>query len=360
MPTILKRSALAAGAAALAVYPVATAGPAIAGTSNYASWDQSGNLGVAAVGFPSGQWTSTAANPRVPSGASTFLNAATPTGQAFGSSQGANYLLVGPGKGGVAAPSATQVTFDTPPKAGTWGFTLGDVDAEAIQVQAFDAAGNEVPVSDLGFQGAFNFCNGVSPRPSTCMGQTATDTPVWNASTGVLKGNVLDTNGASGWFRPEVAIKSLVFNFTVQSGFPAYQIWIAANDQPTSPVGNVEPPTPVPPIIVPDTGETVIPIPPVVGPDPHLEVVEPPKHGTVEQKPDGTVVYIPKAGFIGTDSAVLEFTGKNGKVVVHDYKFKVVKGLPDTGARDVPAEAAAAFGLVLTGLALRRVSRPTG
>src|SRR5258708_4489064 len=86
-PTRLQRAAAVCSATTLAALSTATAGSALAATSNYARWDQSGNLAVAAVGFPSAQWTTTAANPRVPNGSSTFLNAATPMGQAFGSSQ---------------------------------------------------------------------------------------------------------------------------------------------------------------------------------------------------------------------------------------------------------------------------------
>jgi hypothetical protein len=44
----------------------------------------------------------------------------------------------------------------------------------------------------------------------------------------VLLGNVLDTTGASGWFRPTVAIRTLTLVFTWQSGQPIYQTWFAS------------------------------------------------------------------------------------------------------------------------------------
>jgi len=41
----------------------------------------------------------------------------------------------------------------------------------------------------------------------------------------------VDTDGASGWFRPTTSVKELTIVFAVQSGIPVGQLWIAAKWQ---------------------------------------------------------------------------------------------------------------------------------
>ena len=90
--------------------------------------------------------------------------------------------------------------------------------------------------AQLGFQGAFNYCQS-TPVPSSCAAGS-TDVPVWNPATSTLIGNVNDTSGAAAWFVPTVPVTSITFVFTVQSGIPIYQVWFAA---PTSTIsGEVE------------------------------------------------------------------------------------------------------------------------
>ena len=183
---------------------------------------------VPVTGFPSASVTTDSSSVQTPSGASAYLNASTPFGAEFGSSQNQPYELLRTKSGnGAAGASTTTITFATPPAAGSWGFTLGDIDADAAQVSATGANGQVLGVPDLGFQSTFNFCEG-SPLPSTCAGRTDTDLPVWNGVAGTLTGNVTDTNGASGWFRPTVPIKSLTITYSGQVGIPVYQLWVAA------------------------------------------------------------------------------------------------------------------------------------
>ncbi len=182
-----------------------------------------------AAGFPAATITTNSLSPSVPSGASTWLSAATPFGAQFASSQNQKYLNFSPTTG--QAMSTTVITFATPTPVTGWGFALGDVDAEAVGVSALDASGAPVSTSNLGFQSAFNLCNIPSPKPSACSGVVTFDTPNWvpGANSGVLQGNVNDSVGASGWFTPLIPIRTLTITSTNLSGIPTANLWIASN-----------------------------------------------------------------------------------------------------------------------------------
>ncbi|NUT44566.1 MAG: DUF11 domain-containing protein [Thermoactinospora sp.] len=197
------------------------------GDTAYAQWTPDGKSGaveVPGVGFPAGTWTSDAGTVRTPSGASTHLNGNTPFGKEFGSSRGENYLLFG-ARG--TQPSTTEVEFDAPTPAGRWGFTLGDVDADSVMVEAFAKDGTRLTAAQLGWKGAFNYCS-VGPRPSACTSGPYTDRPIWDGATGTLHGNGPDTQGAAGWFMPTVPIVKLTLTFSVKQGIPVAQLWIAS------------------------------------------------------------------------------------------------------------------------------------
>ena len=202
-----------------------TAHAATGGSSNYAQWT-SGSMTIPLPGFPTATLSTTSSSTQVASGASAYLNASTPFGAEYGSSQNQPYVLLRTAKSN--ATSTTTLTFATPTTAGSWGFTLGDIDADLAALSATGANGQPLQPADLGFQSTFNFCQG-KPLPSTCGGSTSTDQPHWNSTSGTLTGNVVDTSGASGWFRPGVAIKTLTIRFTAQSGLPVYQLWAASS-----------------------------------------------------------------------------------------------------------------------------------
>ena len=220
----------------IAAAVVVLAAPARATTSTWASWTMAGSSGgvtgtelIAGSGFPGGTFTSDSVKVTIPTGASAFLNASTPPGTEFGSSQGQPYLTIQTAKGNT--PSTTTLTFDSLTPPGDWALVVGDVDADQVQIQARDPSGATLPVSGLGFQGVFNFCNG-TPLPSSC-GGTSTDKPAWDPATGTLKGNGADTNGASGWFAPSAAIKSLTFRFSaLTAGTPVFQLWLVSFQEP--------------------------------------------------------------------------------------------------------------------------------
>ncbi|MGW2397244.1 SdrD B-like domain-containing protein [Kitasatospora sp. NPDC001664] len=221
----LLRAAALPAATALALL---TAGPAAAADPAYGEWNvpgASGTLTDPAIGFPAARVTTDSTNPTVPSGNSAFLNGSTPFGAAYGSSQGHTYLSLRTAPGG--SPSTTTLAFASPPAAGSWAFTLGDVDADTVTVTGTAADGSALTAADLGFQGAFNYCTG-SPMPSGC-GGAQTDRPTWDPADAKLTGGGTDTSGAAGWFRPVKAVRSLTLTFAVQTGVPVYQVWVASD-----------------------------------------------------------------------------------------------------------------------------------
>jgi len=226
------------GIVSASVLLVVGAGVTAAQTSGgYASWSVAGeeatwtgSLDVATVASgPAGTLTTNSRTPTVPTGASTFLGANTPFATVFGSSESEPYLQIRYTTG--TQPSTTVITFDapTPTQRGGlgWGFALGDIDADEVTLTATTTGGAAVTAAQLGWQGAFNFCN-ASPRPGSCPGGAATDVPVWDPDTSTLTGNGVDTAGASGWFRPTVPLTSLTLEFTPLSGLPVFDLWVAA------------------------------------------------------------------------------------------------------------------------------------
>ena len=234
--------------------------PAGAQAPAYASWSVAGaansftgTMAIGVPGFPSATFTSdatAATGVQVESGASTWLPASTPFGAVFGSSQDQPYASIRYAAG--STPSTTTFTFNSPTPASGWGFTLGDIDADSVQIQATGASGAAVPVSALGFEGTFNYA---SP---------AGDVPTWDPTTATLTGNVADTTGASGWFRPTVALSSLTFVFTVQAGLPIYQVWFAGDgtQPPATTTTTSAPATTAPTTTVPPAATTTTTCPP--------------------------------------------------------------------------------------------------
>ena len=209
---------------------------AVGGTGVYGGWtlasgsSASGdfNLGTNVNGFqvPAASWTSSASSVTFPTGASTWLGPTTPFGSYFGSSQNRAYM--NQGLAPASAPSVITYTFDSVTPSGTWGFALGDIDADRVKVEAEDSLGNSVPTGDW-YQSSFNYCN-VSPKPSGCPAGSHTDQPVWNPVTQTLTGNGSDTSGAAAWFMPSASIKTLTFTFSRITGIPVYQTWFAVDE----------------------------------------------------------------------------------------------------------------------------------
>ncbi len=175
--------------------------------------------------FPGATFTTNATNATVPSGASTWLNANTPIGAVYGSSQNQQYLSINTASG--QAPSTTTLTFASATPTGSWSFALGDIDADSMTISGTTTGGAALTAAQLGFQSTFNFC-GSSPKPSSCPSGFQTDVPTWNAGTQTLTGSGSDTSGAAGWFSPTVPVESLTFTFTRLVGIPVGFLWIVS------------------------------------------------------------------------------------------------------------------------------------
>ena len=175
--------------------------------------------------FPGATVTST--NETLQLATSATLGAQTPFGIAYGPSTGKQYLSAALAAG---KPSGSvTITFDDPPIPGTYGFALGDIDAENIKITATGASGKALSVEEwLGT--TFNYS------------ASGTDLPNWDATTGTLSGNGTDTDGASLFFVTSDEVKSITFEQIRAAGFPRFQLWIAADVITTAPVQS---PTPV-------------------------------------------------------------------------------------------------------------------
>lgn len=218
--------------AASAVLVLGGLSPAVALTDTWAAWTAptgSSNAYTATMrqqsaGFPEATMASDSrSNVQLASGASTFLGAGTPPGAKYGSSRNQPYLVLRPRADTATTPSTTTYTFDNPTPETGWAFVLGDIDADAVRVAALDEDGEPVPAARVGswFRGAFNYAGG-------------TDQPTWDTGTSTLTGNpaALDTDGAAGWFEPDLRLTSLTFTFTRRSGFPVYQTWFVSRARP--------------------------------------------------------------------------------------------------------------------------------
>ncbi|MGF0118458.1 MSCRAMM family protein [Promicromonospora sp. Marseille-Q5078] len=231
----LATAALVALTAVVVPAATTTTTAAAATTAGWAEWDPlSGGAGswsttmqLPAGGFPAATMTSSsrAGSVGVFPGTSSWLAASTPPGAEYGSSRNQPYVNLRPQADRATAPSTTTYAFDRPTPAGGWAFVLGDIDADSAVISALGEDGQPLSAEELGWQGAFNYCQGAG-TPSC----TDTDVPTWDPATGTLTGNptATDTNGASGWFQPTVPVTSLTIVFSWRSGFPVYQTWFAS------------------------------------------------------------------------------------------------------------------------------------
>jgi hypothetical protein len=207
---------------------LALAAPAFAVTDRWAAWspvDGASNafrltMTQQARGFPAATVATDSRSPvQVPTGATAFLGPGTPPGAKYGSSASNPYLVLRARADSPTAPSTTTYSFDAPTPDTGWAFVLGDIDADQVAITATDATGTPVPATevDTWFRGTFNYTGGA-------------DQPTWNATTSTLTGNAgaVDTDGAAGWFEPDVRLSSLTMTFTRRAGFPVYQTWFVS------------------------------------------------------------------------------------------------------------------------------------
>lgn len=239
---VFRSSAIATVASAALIF--APLAPAWAVTNSWGVWSgdesASGNLTFSA-NMVNATWTlSGGEEGDIRASSSRFFNASTPVGSIFGSN--ATSVDSSYNYNRVSDSSTLTVTFASAVPAGTLGFAISDVDNDQVQVSAFDA--NDTPLTGAQIIGtasdvAFNFCLPATDRPSSCADGTYSAQTIPSVTT---NGNEIlvtrqiddDENGSSAWFRPNVAVKKVVFT---QTGGPV-DYWFAQNVTPA--------PTPTP------------------------------------------------------------------------------------------------------------------
>ena len=209
-------AAVATSAAATLVFiPLSTAAE---GTGVYAAWevndDATEATGVfAGTVFP--QIDAVAENGSLSVARSATLTGSTPFGEEYGTSRGQQYLTSAVAAG--QSQGTVTLNFESAPNPLTWSIAVGDVDAENITLSALDLDGNEIDVREWKYV-PFNYASG------------ETDEPVWDPETQTIVGNTLDTSGASMWIRAtQDNIASITLTQIRTSGFPQYQLWVAAD-----------------------------------------------------------------------------------------------------------------------------------
>ena len=110
-------------------------------------------------------------------------------------------------------PGELNVVFDQAVSAGNLAIAVSDVDGDAVTISAKDEAGNDLSFTEINGTvqtQVFNFCT-FSPAPTDCSGDT--DVPVLtNTATSVTAdGSASNTEGATVWFIPSAAVKSIKF-----------------------------------------------------------------------------------------------------------------------------------------------------
>lgn len=166
-----------------------------------------------------------------------YFTSDTPIGAVFGTngpSADTSYLKITADSTDI--PVLVTITFATPVPADTLGFAISDLDSDFVTVSATNADG--VQLGDDALRGsagatladlAFNFCQ-VATAPLTCEGDTAAPV-VTSDGLGLVTatGSESGTEGATAWFQPSEAVKSLEIALTnVDDEGPSnVRLWVA-------------------------------------------------------------------------------------------------------------------------------------
>ena len=183
---------------------------------------------VATVVFPGGDLTATvtsSANLTRVSGASVFLPADRGMGTKYGSSKNFPYLSVAVATSGT---TTTTITFNRATKAEELGIALGDIDAEKLVV-TMTGGGNALTAAQMAPQTSFNHATvtGTPPTPTVTSGTNAVTIEDTDCPDTPAQNETCDTNGATAWLVPTVAVETITITSTSKTGFPAYQLWMA-------------------------------------------------------------------------------------------------------------------------------------
>lgn len=217
--------------------------PAFAATTGagYASGNATGPTGTLNMpaGYPSATWSTQTGDPlnTYSGSASSGPAGNTVWGAVFGSARNRPYVSYQIPLGiSTGVGQSITLAFTTAMPANSWGFNLGDVDAENVSVEATTTGGASLTGTQLGFQSTYNF-GGSADVPSSTVGVNSV----------TISGNGTDTQGAAAWFQPNIAVSTITFTTAKNtSGSPTFQIWFAAFTNVIS--GTVSEPANTPPV----------------------------------------------------------------------------------------------------------------
>lgn len=244
-----RRTALAV-ALAIAV-PSCVAAQTAAGVGVYPSWtirsltpgetsaqERAGTISFGVMGFPAGgeyvnRKTVRDMQPVALRAADTIV-ASSSWGSVFGASTGREYLFVRTDRAQGAVATATY-EFARPLPPGAWGFTLGDIDVDEVDITARSSDGSLLSGAEIA--GSV----GNARVPYNFEGRSSSTLPTWTpgGAGGTLAGpggSASETEGDAGWFMPSRSVRELTVRFEAgpSSDSPSYRTWFAVVAHPIS------------------------------------------------------------------------------------------------------------------------------
>lgn len=201
-----------------------------------ATQDHDGTIAFGLPGMPDATYTVTKSfddgeSTRLRANDEEFIAADTPFGQVFGASGPSTdtQFLRTAIDSEVTDDATVTVTFAAPVPAGLLGFTVGDVDVDQVVVGATQPGGAALTGAQLAGQ-PFNLCD-TATQPEACDDAVAPfDLPSWDPATRTVAGSGDDSDGASAWFQPTVAVTSLTFVYSslYDDNTASFRLWLAA------------------------------------------------------------------------------------------------------------------------------------
>ena len=132
--------------------------------------------------------------------------------------------------------STITINFNNSTSIGNWAFAITDLDADQIQLSAFDANNNPVPNDVINYW--------LKELFDTAPLNAGVNIPFWDASNAALVGSadadgiyntmtqigLPDEEAPGGWFEPNISIKQLTLTFSAMSASntPSCHIYIAS------------------------------------------------------------------------------------------------------------------------------------
>ena len=163
-------------------------------------------------------------------GASTFLPASRGMGVVYGSSQNFPYLSI---KVDNTTNTTATITLSREPAPTRFAFALGDIDAEELVISMTNNANVALTAAEMRAQTPFNHASASGPVPTVTSNATEITVEDPNCPASPPPDTTCDTDGATAWFQPTVAVKTITITSTTKTGFPRHQLWMAYTDSQT-------------------------------------------------------------------------------------------------------------------------------